>query len=336
MIVCSTSTHSVGCTFLDWSIHFLAGADKFFSVYDNQWIPLMANPLNKLNAHGHKKNHPHGTDETKKFVHTLQELSDLTSIFPAAIHMDRAAKQLGIDIDHCTADQWQQIFDLQITDYNAMLHMCNAHNVKIIFVSLDDNFVIYAKQTRSLDRMIDAPRPAKSTEEIQHRLDELFFKDSILAWQQQDMCNIWDIRERWALKTNTLKWKPITVDLKFEHYWIDAQNLWYNGQREIPKIMQWLGLDVDCNRFNSWLPIYQEWQKQQLDTLQFQYNYKHIVDCIVHNWWYPIDLTFDQEVIVQHCLIFNHGLNLKTWQLEKFPNNTQDLHKLLEPNIHPL
>jgi hypothetical protein len=70
--------------------------------------------------------------------------------------------------------------------------------------------------------------------------------------------------------------------------------------------------------------------------LQFEYNYKHIVESIVNNWSYPIDLTFDQEIVIQHCLIYHYGLNLKTWQLEKFPNNTQDLHKLLEPNIHPL
>ena len=58
------------------------------------------------------------------------------------------------------------------------------------------------------------------------------------------------------------------------------------------------------------------------------------MDAIVNNWHYEIDLTFEQEVIVQHCLIYQHGLNLKTWQLEQFPRNTRDLHRLLEPNTH--
>ena len=35
-------------------------------------------------------------------------------------------------------------------------------------------------------------------------------------------------------------------------------------------------------------------------------------------------------------LIYKYGLNLKTWQLEKFPNNTKQLHELLEENIHPI
>ena len=67
-LVCCTSNYSVGCTFLDWSIHFLSGQDKFFSVDKNTWIDLINNPLNILNAHGHQKNHPSGFDSTKKFV----------------------------------------------------------------------------------------------------------------------------------------------------------------------------------------------------------------------------------------------------------------------------
>ena len=32
MIVCSTSVRSIGCTFLDWSIHFLTGQTEFFNI----------------------------------------------------------------------------------------------------------------------------------------------------------------------------------------------------------------------------------------------------------------------------------------------------------------
>ena len=36
-------------------------------------------------------------------------------------------------------------------------------------------------------------------------------------------------------------------------------------------------------------------------------------------------------------IIYKHNLGLKTWQLEKFPANTQDLHTLLESNtLHNL
>ena len=47
------------------------------------------------------------------------------------------------------------------------------------------------------------------------------------------------------------------------------------------------------------------------------------------------DLDVIQEAFIQRELIYKHNLNLKTFQLEKFIN-TQQLHNLLEPNIHPL
>jgi hypothetical protein len=46
------------------------------------------------------------------------------------------------------------------------------------------------------------------------------------------------------------------------------------------------------------------------------------------------NFEFYQEAIIQHIMIYKYGMNFKLWQLEKFPDNTQDLHKLLEPNIH--
>ena len=92
---------------------------------------------------------------------------------------------------------------------------------------------------------------------------------------------------------------------------------------------------MDPQRFNQWLPIYQQWASRQLKILDFCHEVSHIIDSIVNNWDYQLgDLSFEQEVVIQHYLIYKHNLNLKTWQLEKFPSNTKDLHKLLETNTH--
>ena len=56
---------------------------------------------------------------------------------------------------------------------------------------------------------------------------------------------------------------------------------------------------------------------------------------IVDNFYYDIGeykLNIAQEAAIQHVMLYKYNLNFKIWQLEKFPNNTQDLHKLLEPN----
>jgi len=335
MIVCSTSVRSVGCTFLDWSIHFLTGQTDFYHALLG-WIPLVPNPVTKINAHGHNKNHPGGSVETQTSLLILQKQHQLTSLYPHPIPLNTAAKNLGIDLDTASPGDWQLIFDYKKADYNQMIQACHAHSAKIIFVSLGNHLSVYANTIRSLERMPLNNRPAKSINDIQNSLDQAFFKDSILAWENMGLTDIWDVRERCALKKNLLVWKQPYPDLNFDHYWIDAQNLWYNGEREIPKIIKWLGLDVEPDRFVLWQSVYREWQKIQLDALQFQFNHQHIVDSIINNWSYPIDLTFDQEIIIQHCLIFQHNMNLKTWQLTKFPSNTQELHKLLEANIHPL
>jgi hypothetical protein len=102
------------------------------------------------------------------------------------------------------------------------------------------------------------------------------------------------------------------------------------------KSLAHLKFDLDTSKLESWQQIYKKWQQPQLDSLEFMFNCQRIVNSIVNNHWLEIDLTFEQEVVIQHCLIYHHGLNLKTWMLEKFPNNTQELHKLLEPNIHVL
>lgn len=335
MVVCSTSTQSAGCTFLDWSIHFLTGQTEFFNVMRG-WIPLSSNPITKINAHGHEKNHPAGLVETHIAVQKLHKSTRLTSVYPLPAQLDRVAQKLGIDINTALPDQWQTIFDYQTADYNQMLQMCNENNVKVIFVSIPDHLSVYANTVRSLDRMPFSNQPAQSTQDLRDSLDRVFFKDSVAKWDQIRLSEIWDLRERYALNKNLISWKQPVVELNFNHYWVDTQNLWYNGEREIQKIIQWLKLDIDVSRLESWQAVYSEWQQLQLDTLQFQYNYKHIVESIVNNWSYSIDLSFEQEVVIQHCLIFEYGLNLKTWQLEKFPNNTQELHKLLETNIHAL
>ena len=61
-----------------------------------------------------------------------------------------------------------------------------------------------------------------------------------------------------------------------------------------------------------------------------------IVDDILYNRprnLIDFDLDLLQEAIIQQKLIKTYNLNLKNWQLECF-TNTQQLHSLLEPNIH--
>ena len=341
MIFCVTSILPVGCTFLDWSIHFVTGQSKFYNTTVG-WLPLTDNPLQSTNSHGHVKNHPSGLETVKRSFDRLEQFSPdtLASSYPQPLYLDACARALNIPIaefnhpDHISA-----IAQYRNTDYNNLLQY-SAAKAKVIFVDSSKHIPLYYQTIRSTDRWNLKAGPADSVDSKRDELDHVFFKQDIETWTEQGLTDVWDVRERRALHSSVIKKQgalaDICVDFSFPHYWVDCRSLWFDGADIIQDIVNWIGLTVDPERFKAWLPIYHRWQKIQAKSLKFQFNYEHIVNCIVNNWSYPIDLTFDEEVVIQHCLIYQHNLNLKTWQLKKFPNNTQELHKLLEHNIHAI
>jgi len=339
MIFSCSSTNSVGCTFLDWSIHFITGQSRFYNIKQG-WQPLSGNPVTVTNAHGHNKNHPGGFERTKYAINQLLQLPQdkLTSVYPHPLHLDTVASNLGISITEIWLPSNQKsISQYRTADYNQLLSYV-ATQSQVIFLGGDDDLNMYHQIIRSTDRMPLNNAPAESIAEMHDSLDRAFFSDSIKSWDIQALTDIWDIRERKALQSNltssNFAMEKLQVDFSFPHYWLDCRSWWFDGIDMIQDIVTWLELRVDPDRFQEWIVIYYSWQKIQARNLRFQWSYQHIVDCIVNNWSYAIDLTFDEEIIIQHCLIYQHNLNLKTWQLEKFPDNTQKLHKLLESNTH--
>lgn len=339
--VCVTSPYSVGCSFVDWSIHFLSGQTRFYSAADRAWIALASNPLTQSNAHGHKKNHPGGLKRTKDYLALFDSVAqgELFSIYPYPLNSDLVADQLGLlpvkTLDRATLET---ILHHQTLDYARAIDHCLETNCKVIYVNLHNKNSLYLHAFRSTERLFFSAQTPTSIEEHRSHLDQLFFQDSLQAWQDRGLTDIWDLRERRALQTRPFEplwYDAVPFDKTLPHLWIDSEWLWYDGLRTLEKIMLFCNLEIDSARWPLWVDVYRQWQNLQFKILHFVYDCKHIVDAIVNNWYYEIpDLNFDQEVIIQHCLIYQHGLNLKTWQLEKFPNNTQDLHLLLEPNIH--
>lgn len=341
-IVCVTSPVSAGCTFLDWSIHFLAGKNKFYSTKTQDWTTLSADPVLKINAHGHSKNHPSGCDSAWKCVDQLTAASntELLSLYPVPLHADIVGKELNI-VDNLNSQKQKQIQQYQQRDYEKMINSFIDAGIKVVYVSVNKHNVLYTTQCRSLERLYFLDKPADSLTESTDHLDRLFFADSINHWQQNGLTNVWDRRERAALCTrpfNTdILMEDLEIDRQSQYCQINAQSLWYNGKNTIKKIMEFLNITIDETKWTHWVNVYLRWQQLQLNILEFGNNFEHTMNAIVNNWYYELgNLTFEQEVIIQHCLIYQYGLNVKTWQLEKFPSNAQELHKLLEPNIHPV
>jgi len=338
-VYCIASLQSVGCTFFDWTIHFLSGQEKFYNIRDRQWTPLVSDPVKEFNAHGHLKNHPAGFTNTQKFINqALAEPQDrLYSMYPIPEQVFDAATNLNIPVDQIgIPENWSLIDQYLKNDFDQLFSFCHQNNIKFIYVDDHPSMQLYYLYTRSKGHKMTTGELV-SAREKKEEYQQVFFKNSIKVWNQIGLTDIWDQREQQALDSRPFHRRDAKFSgFSYPHLWINCQDLWHNGEQSALNMLQYLELDLLPEKLDAWRPIYAKWQKQQLQLVEFNFNYQHIVNSIINNWYYEIDLTFEQEVVIQHCLIYQHNLNLKTWQLTKFPNNTQDLHKLLEPNIHIL
>lgn len=340
-IIGIVSSQSLGGTFLDWSLHFLSGQTQYYHAVLKQWIPLSNDPVNRSNAHGHKKNHPCGYQYAKETIDLFKQSQPaLYSYYAGLITPDLIAADLDINVKSLVDHQWEEIVTAQTKNFQAQWQYCCENSNAVIFISLPTHAWLYKFFNRNLDRMLFENRPASSQDEIWQQFDEVFFANSKKIWDHNQLTEIWDRRERMALcwRPFDLRYTQIDqVDFLKSHFKIDSTDLWHNGVDVVKEMMSFCGLEISPSRFQSWQDVYRNWQLIQKPIVDFVYNHRDIIDAIITNKDYALlDLTFEQEVVIQHCLIYQHNLNLKTWQLRKFPTNAQDLHTLLEPNIHPI
>jgi hypothetical protein len=281
-----------------------------------------------------------GFVNTQKFIESLLSMPQhqLYSAYPYPLKLVVAVDEKNIPIsDIGIPSVRSQIFQYISQDFDQVFEFCNLRNAKLIYIGNHPNIQLYHLEPRALEGETIDHQPYNSVRELKQHRQELFFKDSIDSWTDLGLTDIWDQREQQALDSRPFYYQELYLkNMTYPHLWINCQELWYRGEQAVQKMLNYLSLEMVSERLAAWRPIYAKWQTKQLNLLSFCYNYQHIVDSIVNNWYYEIDLTFDQEVVIQHCLIYQHNLNLKTWKLSKFPNNTQDLHKLLEPNTHPV
>ena len=302
MIVAFTGLSGTGCTFAEWSLHFLSGQNNYYNIESAQLIPLSNNPVGRHNAHGHKKNHPIGLAAGK---HAIEQLTPLKTALSSVYNAGNSQLTMQ-ELQQELANVWQ---------YN------HSQGVQQVYIRADKKFNLRNLTSRAV--AFDA-----TDEQVQTKTKAYYGEYSAV--------NSWDLREHMALDLRPfIKESPMDLlDLTVPHHCIDTRELLYHGEEAMHSLLVRLELAVDSTRLGAWQPVYRQWQALQQARDRFAINLEHILNAIVHGWDYPIDLTFEQEVVVQHCLIYQFGLNIQTWNLTNFPDNTQKLHLLLETNKH--
>lgn len=314
---------AVGGTFLNWSIHYLAGEKEYWSAWTKKPMPLIDSPVRGKNAHDFIANQVHYLSEFFDVSDALtQSTTDLLKVI--YFHHFRNTTEAK-DPDTCTA----------------VSHL-NQLQAKTIFLTLNPQHLLYqcSYEKRSMVYSGDYSRILLTAREILDHFIDRFFADSRPHWDQPNLDRIWDLREFVALNIDPFAIHTVQpmIELSSQPYVLDAVELMTMFDSSVYDLFRYLDIEIDPVRYEKWLPAYLKWKRVHSRRLKFVFNFQLIVHSIVEGC--DLDLTrFEldimQEAAIQRALIYQHGLNLKTWQLEKFVNTAQ-LHALLEPNFHPL
>ena len=320
-VVCVTSIGQVGATFLDWSLHWLVGHNDIYNTDQQAWLKVPAMPLTADNAHTHPKNHPAGHGEFLQTVGNLQQIPTTTfhSCYASPLDSYQTAQNLSITD--------QQLQDARILEWlMTTVDLDYAHIFKsatqcpIIYIHTDSRHSYY--QLLSMSR-------AKTDGYV--GFHQWYFQGKLKptqhTWDQREMLAL-DIRPNYHLENDY-------IDFSVPHLRIDSEELWYDPATVVKQCIEYLGCKIDHTRCQHWKTVADQWQDIQRPMLRFCRNLDHIVMATVKGWDFPLpELSLLQEAIIQHHLIYDHNLNIRNWQLESFPDNTNKLHKLLEPNQH--
>lgn len=319
--------HNIGGHFIDWSLHFLCG---------HHVIDGRHHCNQHQNWHGHSCVTAMGSDQ---LVQKLQELDSSrrqfeTIYFCSRSVIDISQHKFNLDFQQATPDQIKKIESIVADDYCQGIRHCQQHDlIPVFFDYLPNEFcTIYYN-----DRYPLWNGEHTTKHDAVNAYHAAFYDQS----RQKFADSVWDQRELAALCYRPLgPLKPTTsdlLDLSLPHLYYTNNDVWNGLDRCLEEMCEVWNLPLDQDRFSAWRDIYSEWRC--VHDAAFAQHLPRIIDAVVHGRYLSLrrfKINFWMEVIIQHELITKHNLNLRTWQLEKFPDNTQDLHQLLEPNFHQL
>ncbi len=317
--ICFTSRYSVGVTFLIWSYYWLAGYDQHWLMKDSKKIDLVTDPNTGINAHNFRKNYHEGCHNWKLAMETYAKQQN-----------DRPICFYGGPLHH--GDQ-----EIINQDYVSALKIASREipTVLVVESSADPFYFVKPRGYTDPSGIHCLAQEIYSKSKVENHLST-YFKES----SQQFDKHIWDMREVLALNYRSMLLDRSyidDIDWSSPLLYIDSRQLWFDGEELLHHILSWLDTPVQSSRLENWNSRYKTWQKTQMDVLDFGWNLPHIIASIVHGYSYDLsrfNLDLQREAVIQGILIEQHGLNFRTWGLDRFPDNTLDLHRLLEPNCH--
>jgi len=328
-----TGEVSCGLTFLDWSLYYFSGAEKFFNPLSSTWETVIDNPLDKFNAHKHNKIHPASLKELK---YCIDEIEFLPKDYLHSVYVFPGITEFGFNINEFIRDDiydeknfWDQQGPKLINEtISGISDFLMQRNSKLLVLRTNKEDILYD--------VFNSGRPFNSTadNELMKHYNKFFSKNS-KKWG--DQVKIWDHRENLALSLRPFNHIRYQINISStNHYEITVGNMLDSLDKEIYNILDFFNI-IPIGDYTFWKSLYQLWQQKH--DLRFYRSWPKIIDNIKQG--VDFDLTdyhmdFLKDVFIQHILIYQHNLNIKGYGLEELPKNTKLIHALIEPNIHQI
>lgn len=310
MIVIFTATDELGCTFLNWSFHWLSGDEYSWEHKKRSWVKLPSNPLTKHNAHLFKKNYYESFEEWKKTIDTF----------------------MGVDVKKKDFT----FFGSCSEEHQSKIRFALDKKIKTIFLGCDYSRYKISKRTKSSvfqnrrQRYLDLVKYIKkyfhTVPNIESLVNSPLKARNFLALSLMHLKKIDDLQ--------LIQKENFKSDKNF--LFINLRNFLLDGEKCLEGVFNFLGRKIDQNRLDQWIPIHARWKKFLLPTLNFYDDLPVILASIINGNSHSLKkyrLDIFTEAIIQHELMKQHNDRLLIEQLNKFPNNTKDLTPFLKSVI---
>lgn len=312
-----------GWHFFDWSLQYLSGKERYYKFASQQWVPISNDPTLSVTAHNHQINYVYNIQQLEDFNSQVNKLNDAPVVLQNGINFHTLNK--NCNPRDLTVEQRQELDQKVIYEITQLANRASELGFRLITLTWSpEHRYIPVYQIRQAHRY-DTGQIMESDCVLDNWL-ETFFPGSANYFDS----TLWDRRELAAVNMRIDNTHNTKIDFirqqipKIKLY--TTQEFWYNADHIF-----------NCNniQFENWKQVYNKWQK--IHDIQLSVDYEKILDAIVTGKSLDMtryNLNFLKEAFIQHGLIYRYNLNLKNWKLEHFPNDTLQLHQLLEHNIH--
>lgn len=321
MIVGFTSYGQLGCTFLNWSVHYLSGDTRTWYEEEKSWIRVIENPLTNNDSHGFKKNHPVTITDWKKIIDIFSsyDRNNNFSFYGSTLVPHHVSPSVGTDKKRT------------MENYHEAISYSLDKKIKLIYLGTEYsayNLVDRSQFSMSWDKAVRNKIYMKNIKEFFETVPNI---ESLTG-------TIGKARDFLSLSMGNIK-APLDQEIIKDHsshknfLFVNCHELLTNEKECLKGLFNFLNLKIDSSRMDNWIGVHSKWKKNLVPLLNFYKDLPTILSSIINGVSHPLEqyrLDIFTEAVIQYELMKKHNDRLLISQLDQFPDDTKKLTPFLK------